>query len=113
VCTLLLSAASAAAQPPDAAALAREAAQGSSEARAQLERMAQDGSPLAEHLLGLMHLTGKGALLSEPRARERFVRAAEMGHVDSAHNAGFLFDRPVAPGGDAAQARRWYRFAAE
>ena len=96
------------------ARLARDAAQGSRIAAAQMEQLASEGDTLAEHAVGLMYLSGKGVSRNDAIALEWLLRAAQKGHLESAHDAAVIYERATdATLANAPEARRWYRYAAE
>ncbi len=73
--------------------LARQAARGSAEAKAQIERAAAGGDTYAEYLMGMMHISGKGAEQSDSQALDWFLRAARKGRADAQHNAAVIYER--------------------
>ena len=75
--------------------LAKQAASGSAAASAEIQRRATGGDAYAEHLMGLMHVSGQGAAQSEELAVGWFLRAARKGHVPSQHNLGVIYERPA------------------
>lgn len=94
--------------------LARQAASGSATARAEIERRAGAGEMLAEHLMGMMYVSGRGLAQDDEAAIEWFLRAATKGHVPSQHNLGVIFERTANRDlKDIVDARRWYLKAAE
>lgn len=103
-----------AADQDELAPLAREAVRGSRTAAAQMEQLASEGDPLAEHALGLMYLSGKGVPRNDALALEWLLRAAQKGQLESAHDAAVVYERATDPAlANAAEARRWYRYAAQ
>ena len=103
-----------AAADPGLEELARQAASGSAGARAEIERRAGKGEMLAEHLMGMMYVSGRGLAQDDEAAIEWFLRAATKGHAPSQHNLGVIFERTAnAALKDPVDARRWYLAAAE
>lgn len=91
---------------------AKQVAAGMAPARERLERMAGEGEALAAHLLGVLHLSGRGIPQDAARAVDWFTKAAGLGRADSAHNLGVIHERSRGSQKDLAEARRWYRIAA-
>jgi TPR repeat protein len=93
--------------------LAKKAAGGAADAKAELERRAQGGETLAEHFLGVLYTSGKGVPASDTQAVDWFTRAAKKGHVESMHNLAVVLSRTPGSLKDPQAARSWYRAAAE
>ncbi|HWV92366.1 MAG TPA: tetratricopeptide repeat protein, partial [Burkholderiales bacterium] len=93
-------------------ALAKQAASGSAPASAEIQRRAAGGDAQAEHLMGMMHVSGQGAAQSDELAVDWFLRAARKGDVPSQHNLGVIYERSAGPLKDPEEARRWYLSAA-
>src|SRR5215208_3155503 len=89
-------------------ALAKQAASGSAPASSEIQRRAAGGDLYAEHLMGLMHVSGQGAAQSDELAVEWFLRAARKGHLPSQHNLGVIYERSAGSLRDPDEARRWY-----
>lgn len=96
----------------DLSELAKQAASGSVPAREEIERRAAGGDAYAEHLMGLMYVSGQGVDQNDTLAAEWFLRAARKGHPPSQHNLAVIYERSSSLK-DADEARRWYLTAAE
>ena len=93
--------------------IAKKAASGAADAKAELERRAQGGETLAEHFMGVLYAGGKGVPPSDTQAVDWFTRAAKKGHVESMHNLAVILSRTPGSLKDPQAARSWYRAAAE
>ena len=60
------------------------------------------GDAYAEHLMGLMHVSGRARRRATSWRCDWFLRAARKGHVPSQHNLGVIYERS---GGDAQGSR--------
>jgi len=58
---------------------------------AQLQRVAEQGDPVAENSLGLRYATGEGAKLNEKEAFRWFAKAAEQGNVSAQFRLGSFY----------------------
>lgn len=94
-------------------ALAAPASRGDAAAVNEIERRALGGDPTAQHLMGMVYITGKGRPQNDEQALRWFREGADKGHVPSAHNLAVILERSPGALRDPASAQRWYRYAAE
>ena len=73
-------------------ALARSAAEGNADAARELNLRGERGDAVAQRLLGIMHLYGRGTRKNESEAVSWFRRAAVQGDIASMHNLGVVSD---------------------
>ena len=81
-----------AATEAEVADLAKQAAGAMAPARAELERLANEGDALAAYYLGRLTLDGRGVPQNVPLAVEWFRKSANLGNADSAHFLGAIYD---------------------
>ena len=62
------------------------------EAVAQLTKLAQDGDPEAQNLLGVLYDNGQGVAQDYQSARAWFEKAAARGHASAQYHLGFMFE---------------------
>ena len=74
---------------------------------------AEQGNPLAQFIVGVMHDEGQGARRSAAAAAMWFRRAAEQGQPHAQNNLGLMYDEGRGVRRDDVEAVRWLRRSAE
>lgn len=93
--------------------IAKKASEGNRSAADALAALSRDGDAFAAHMLGRLHLVGRGVAHSEAKAIEQFGISAIRGRLDSAHNLAVLYQNAAEKLRDPVAARTWFRHAAE
>lgn len=80
---------------------------------AELQKLAEQGSAVAQYNLGIMYITGEGVLKDYAKAFQWYQKAAEQGHVEAQFNLGNKYYNGEGVSQDYAKAFQWYQKAAE
>ncbi len=79
----------------------------------ELQVLAQQNDPFAQHALGLMYAEGAGTPRDGLKAAKWYVKAAEQGFAQSQYNLAVSYYTGIGVSQDYAMAAAWYRKAAE
>ncbi len=79
----------------------------------ELQVLAQQNDPFAQHALGLMYAEGAGTPRDRIKAAKWYAKAAEQGLAQSQHNLAVSYYTGIGVSQDYAMAAAWYRKAAE
>jgi TPR repeat protein len=83
-------------------------------ARLWYEKAAEQGYPVAQYCLGVMHAIGKGGLpVSKEKARLWYEKSAEQGYPWAQYNLGLMHSKGEGGPVSKEKARLWYEKAAE
>lgn len=83
------------------------------EAAKFIAQAAEQGNADAQHILGVMHQTGRGMPQDNAGAVEWYRKAALQGQVIAQLNLGVMYDQGQGIPRDHAQAAKWFRMAAQ
>lgn len=75
--------------------------------------VAEQGHPIAQYFLGLLHKDGTGVPKDQAKAVEWFRKSANQGYPDAQFALGIAYLKGDGVKADAAQYRSWMRQAAE
>ncbi|SNB47780.1 tetratricopeptide repeat protein [Geobacter sp. DSM 9736] len=85
----------------------------SKQAYESLKPMAEEGRAVAQHELGVMYRTGKGAPQNDAQAARWFRKAAEQGLAEAQNNLGGLYATGRGVSRDIVKAYAWFMLAAD
>lgn len=80
--------------------------------RLRYEKAAENGDPFAQYFLGLMYLTGKGALKNPEKAFDWFLQAARRNVPEAQYWLADCYAHGRGTAKSDREAMRWYRIAA-
>ncbi|CAM4392877.1 MAG: hypothetical protein LEGION0398_MBIBDBAK_01163 [Legionellaceae bacterium] len=84
-----------------------------SDARPLFRKLAKQGNPIAQFMMGFMSLYAYGILPSDKRAFEWFKKAADQGYAQGLANLGFMYGNGRGVEKDEKQAFFWFQKAAD
>jgi len=78
-----------------------------------LERLAKQGSAVAQYDLGVKYDLGQGVPRNEKEAVRWYRKAAEQGHFEAPYKLGLAYETGIGVRKSSTQAFKWYRIAFE
>lgn len=78
-----------------------------------VRKAAEQGLPMAENRMGLLHMTGHGVAKDDAIAMEWLTRAALGGYASAQYNLGFLYAEGRGAAKDPVTAEKWLKRAAD